>query len=251
MGKRITVTNAENTESERFDSNIDATLQNAVYHEIYKGIYNIKSTDSSIDTDDFLQRLKATGVKTYKDDNLLKPYKSYWFKEDLTLLVFKNYDCCLCISSDKDLSLKFPGKKEDCIKHYNPQEVIDFLLLIDRDMPQIISSCKAKIQKRQKKAKMKAMSKATVTAVVKSTLKGTGIKYKLDLNENRAFLTVKLDHDLETKFALSYKDFMKKIAHVVPTVKQLNTIMQNLDQPLRIKGSYFRTNNENDWEESV
>lgn len=250
MSKNTTDNKQQAGQTERFDISMDARLQKEVYYEIYKRLYQLKSTESSIDTDDLLQKLKASGIATNKEEKLLYSYQSYWYKEDLTLLQFKNFDCCLC-SRSNNIYLKFSRNEEDRITEYNPQEVIDCLLQVDLDMPQFISSCKAAILKEQKKAKMKAMSKATVTAVVKSTLKGTGIKYKLDLNENQAYLTVKLDHDLETKFALSYKDFMKKIVYVVSTVEQLNKIMQNLGQPLRIKKTYFRNNSESDWEESI
>lgn len=250
MSKNTTDSKQPAVEQERFDISMDARLQKDVYYKICKGLYQLKSTDSSIDADDLLHRLKASGIETNKDEKLLTPYQSYWYEEDLTLLQFKNFDCCLCSRSDQ-IYLTFSRNEEYRITEYTPQDVIDCLLKVDQDMPQFISSCKADILKEQKKAKMKAMNRATVTAVVKSTLKGTGIKYKLDLNENQAYLTVKLDHDLETKFALSYKDFMKKIVHVVSTVEQLNTIMQNLGQPLRIKKTYFRNNSENDWEESI
>lgn len=98
----------------------------------------------------------------------------------------------------------------------------------------------------QKKLKMLAVNQATVTAVVKSTLKGTGIGYRLDLGENRAYLTLRLDNGLETKFMLSYKSFMKKIPYIRTTVEQLNGIMRTLEQPLRIKSTYYRQ--KDDWE---
>ena len=119
---------------------------------------------------------------------------------------------------------------------------------IDNDMPKIIKQCTERIHNQKKKEKMKALSKATVETVVRETLKNTGILYKLDLNDQRAFLTLKLDRGLETKFSLSYKSFMDKMPFVVSTVRELNAIMNSLDQPIRVKTTY--RGDKDKWEES-
>ena len=246
----------EEQQHERFDLKMDSNLRSAVYAKISKRFHQLKYHNEKIFiADDFLKELKNsdTDIEIFKDKEHTDPYQDYyWGTNELTLLRFKNIDCCLNVHSS-NISLEFPKVSsyyDVTINYFKVQEVIDLLLQLDKNMPSIIKTCKAEILKEEKKAKMKALSKATVSSVVKATLKGTGIKYKLSLHDSRAYLTVKLDYDLETKFALSDKDFMKKIVHVTSTVEQLNNIMHNLGQPLRIKGSYFRTNNDGDWEES-
>ena len=254
MAKKNTKQTITNEQQERFDLKMDSNLQRAVHSKISSRFYKMEHHDEKVFiVDDFLNEIKTLAIEIFKDKEHTDPYQNYYWKEKvLTLLQFKNFDCCLNVDSD-DFSLEFEKSSsyyDKKVSYFTAKEVIDLLLQLDKDMPSIIKTCKAEILKEEKKAKMKALSKATVSSVVKATLKGTGIKYKLDLHDNRAYLTVKLDYDLETKFALSYKDFMKKIVHVTSTVEQLNTIMRNLGQPLRIKGTYFRTNNDGDWEES-
>ena len=255
MAKKHTKQILTEEQHERFDLLMDSNLQNAVHKEITKRFYKLEyHEEKSLMADDFLENLKTLDIEIFKDKKHTNPYQDcYWGERELTLLQFKNFDCCLNVYSSVEVSLEFKkgtSYYDIRITNFTIKDVIDLLLQLDKDMPTIIKTCKADILKEEKKAKMKALSKATVSSVVKATLKGTGIKYKLDLHDSRAYLTVKLDYDLETKFALSYKDFMKKIVHVTSTVEQLNTIMRNLGQPLRIKGSYFRTNNDENWEES-
>lgn len=256
MTKKNTKETLTEEQHERFDLKTESNLKGAVRDKISKRFHLLEYHDENIFIpDDFLKELKKsdTNIEIFKDKEHTDPYQDYyWGTSELILLRFTSFDCCLNIYSG-NISLEFPKVSsyyDITITHFKVQEVIDLLLQLDKDMPYIIKTCKADILKAEKKAKMKALSKSTVASVVKATLKGTGIKYKLDLHDSRAYLTVKLDYDLETKFALSYKDFMKKIVHVTSTVEQLNAIMRNLGQPLRIKGSYFRTNNDEDWEES-
>ena len=254
MAKKHTKQTLTEEQHERFDLQMDSNLRSAIHEEITKRFYKLKYHDKkALMPDDFLKKLKNLDIEMFKDEEHTVPYQNYrWTKKELTLLRFKNFDCCLNVHSC-DASLEFgigTNYYDIRISNYTSQEVIDLLLQLDKDMPSIIKTCKADILKAEKKAKMKAISKATVSSVVKATLKGTGIKYKLDLNENQAYLTVKLDKNLETKIALSYKDFMKKIVLITSTVEQLNTIMRNLGQPLRVKSTYFRRNNDSDWEES-
>lgn len=254
MKKKDTKKTLPEEQHERFDRKMASNLQSAVHSKIYDRFYQLEHHDEkTFVADDFLKELDALDIETFTDKEHTDPYQDrFWGTKDLTFLRFKNFDCCLNVQSN-DASLEFEkvSRYYDIkVTHFTTQNVIDLLKQLDKDMPAIIKTCKADVLKEEKKAKMKALSKATVASVVKATLKGTGIKYKLDLHDGRAYLTVKLDYDLETKFAISYKDFMKKIVHVTSTVEQLNTIMRNLGQPLRIKSTYFRTNKEEDWEES-
>ena len=241
-------------QQERFDLKMESNLRGIVHDKISAKFYQLEyHKENFLAAEEFLKEIKHLDIDMFKDEEHTDPYQNYrWTKKELTLLRFKNFDCCLNVLSS-DVSLEFgmgTSYYDIRITHYTVKDVIDLLLQLDKDMPSIIKTCKAVILKAEKKAKMKAISKATVSSVVKATLKGTGIKYKLDLNENQAYLTVKLDKNLETKFALSYKDFMKKIVLITSTVEQLNTIMRNLGQPLRVKSTYFRRNNDSDWEES-
>ena len=254
MGKNDIKETTSEVPIERFDLNMVSGLRGAVHNKIRDRFYNRRYDKvMRFVVDDFLQEIEKMGGETFKDKELTDPYQGYrWEIKDLTLLRFKNFDCCLNICSNYT-SLEFErvsGYYDINVTNSTTQEVVDWLLQLDKDMPSIIKACKKSILQAEKKAKMKALNKSTVASVVKATLKGTGIKYKLDLRDTQAYLTVKLDHGLETKFALSYKDFMKKIVYVVSTVEQLNSIMQNLGQPLRIKSTYFRVNKEDDWEES-
>ncbi len=254
MNKKNTKETISEEPSERFDLNMASNLRGVVHDKISGRFYKLKYHDEkAFIADDFLKEMESLDIETFKDKEHTDPYQGYhWSKKELTLLRFKNFDCCLnAHASDTSLEFEKVSTYYDIkVTHYTSKDVIDLLLQLDKDMPSIIKTCKADILKAEKKAKMKALSKTTVASVVKATLKGTGIKYKLDLHDTQAYLTVKLDKNLETKFALSYKDFMKKIVHVVSTVEQLNSIMRSLGQPLRIKSTYFRINKDTDWEES-
>lgn len=236
----------------RFDLNTDKELAYAICEEILRRFWKL---ERRVDGDDLSaqaleERLSSLGYEVSCEQEKTAPYQNSYDPERGFFVAMRNMDFFI---EDRKDSVKFIFARLQyhgslSIGIQNLDVIVDFLVKIDNDMPKIIKRCTERIYNHKKTEKMRALSKATMETVIKETLKNTGILYKLDLNDQRAFLTLKLDRGLETKFNLSYKSFMDKIPYVVSTVRQLNAIMNSLDQPLRVKTTYH--GDKDKWEES-
>lgn len=236
----------------RFDLNTDKELAHTICEEINRQFWKL---ERHVDGDDLSaqaleERLSSLGYEVSCEQEKTRPYHYYYDNKDFFFVAMNNMDFCVK-GRQEDIELIFARlqyRGSLYISIRNLDVIVDFLVKIDNDMPKIIKRCTERIYNHKKTEKMRALSKATMETVIKETLKNTGILYKLDLNDQRAFLTLKLDRGLETKFNLSYKSFMDKIPYVVSTVRQLNAIMNSLDQPLRVKTTYH--GDKDKWEES-
>lgn len=235
----------------RFNLNTDKELAYAICEEISSQFWKLeyRKEHDVLSVQMLAERLSSLGYEVSNEKEKTIPYHNYCNK-DCFYVAMRNMDFCIegRTNGIELLLARIQYHGSLFISIQNIDYIVDFLVKIDNDMPKIIKQCTERIHNQKKKEKMKALSKATVETVVRETLKNTGILYKLDLNDQRAFLTLKLDRGLETKFSLSYKSFMDKMPFVVSTVRELNAIMNSLDQPLRVKTTYH--GDKDKWEES-
>ena len=231
----------------------DTDERSVIYNEIRRMIYDLPLHDEETSWDtDILKDVADSGNLVVKDLNEMEPYIIPWYSMDLyTLLRFHNYDVCL-LGKDQAISLYFFNNRHTIhILDRSARDIVKLLLKLDDDMPKMIKKAKQTVATERKKHKMKEISKTTLTAIVKAQLKGSGIKYRLELGDQQAFLTLQLQHGLETKIRLNYKTFMQKVPHINDMVHQINSIMDVMGQPIRIKASYNGCAGPEPWEESL
>lgn len=98
----------------------------------------------------------------------------------------------------------------------------------------------------QKRAKKKTLNEISIEAIVKARLKGTGIKYRMQKQQYRVALTLCLGHNTQATFYIQHSKFREQLELVLPTVNQLNQLMDELGQPIRVKATEQRVI----WQES-
>ncbi|MCQ2251371.1 MAG: hypothetical protein MJZ66_09710 [Bacteroidales bacterium] len=97
-----------------------------------------------------------------------------------------------------------------------------------------------------KSGKKRELNTQTIKMMVQNALKGTGCRYKLEFDFNKADLYVTLDRKLYTKLEIPFDEIPDRIVRIVPLINDLNRIMKEFNQPLRIKGQQSYA----DWTES-
>lgn len=235
-----------------FDINTDKELAHGVC-DVLKGRLWEKKNDQQkemLTAESLSAALHELGYDISAESADTAPYRNWYSSvEKLIFVAMRNMKFCIK-QEHETVSLMFNNRRCDMYvtARYSLDDVVTFLVDADRDIPAIMGKCKKKLLDAKKKEKMKALSKATVESVVKATLKDTDIQYRLELKEQRAYITLRLNNGLETTVYLSYKTFMQKIPHIVPMVRQLNEMMDALGQPIHIKSTYYQ--NAGNWVES-
>lgn len=102
------------------------------------------------------------------------------------------------------------------------------------------------VQSVQKRAKKKSMTEVSIETIVKARLKGTGIKYIMRKQQYRVALTLCLGHNTQATFYIQHSKFREQLELILPTVDQLNKLMDELGQPIRVKATEQRVL----WQES-
>lgn len=202
---------------------------------------------------DLVDALKSKGYTLEEDKEEIKLYTSGYMsdQDDYFLVKMKHGDCVLQKyqhNSGMTIFAKRGYRNGTYVREMRLEDVVEMIVRVDNELPAIIKKCQKAILQSDKNAKKLAINKRTLDTMVKTALKGTGIKYRLSLADQRALLTLQLDHGLETNIHLSYKNFMDTIPHIQSTVERLNEIMKELEQPLRIKATYYRE--KDTWTES-
>lgn len=239
---------------QRYNLRMDSKLYQRVSDAIRSICYKLKRDEEAepFTIFELVEALNAKGYTLSENEEEVKPYLGFmWHKDYLFLVKMHNGDCGLCKYENNEGMTIFVGRGANngyYVKGVRLETVVELIVQIDNELPEIITKCQEQILKEEKKAKKLALSKSTIDTVVKATLKDTGIQYKLSLSSQKAILTLRLDNGLETNIHLSYKNFMDKIPYIKSTVERLNGIMSELGQPLRIKATYYR--DKESWMES-
>lgn len=86
-----------------------------------------------------------------------------------------------------------------------------------------------------KEAKKKSITENAIEMLVASKLKGTGILYNLIKQKIRVKVIFKIGHRLQMEMVLSHKNFMKQIDMVIDTAKHIKGLVDETNQPIKIK----------------
>lgn len=92
----------------------------------------------------------------------------------------------------------------------------------------------------QKRAKKKSLTEVSIEAIVKARLKGTGIKYIMRKQQYRVALTLCIGRNSQATFYIQHSKFREQLELILPTVEQINSLMEELGQPIRIKAEEKR-----------
>lgn len=87
----------------------------------------------------------------------------------------------------------------------------------------------------QKRAKLRSMNEVSIENLLKSKLSGTGIKYQLKKQQYRVALTLSMSHNTQATFYILHSKFREQLDKVLPSVIQLNQLMDELGQGIRIR----------------
>jgi len=91
------------------------------------------------------------------------------------------------------------------------------------------------LNKCSKRAKLRSMNEVSIEAILHDKLKGTGLKYRLKRQQYRVTLTLVMKHNVQATFIIQHSKFRAQLDMVLPAVMQLNDLMDELGQPIKIK----------------
>jgi len=153
----------------------------------------------------------------------------------LHIASFETFD--LGIYNDDNYTTLFWGTINNSIEivENTPEAIICQLIAIDKQLPQIMESCQAGIVLDKKKQKTKEIAISTIESVVKMQLSGSNLLYKLTTNDEQATLSIHINHKAILEIDISYNNFMPALSKIKTTIEKLNSIMDELGQPIRIQ----------------
>lgn len=227
----------------RLDHNTDPEVIRWIVFEARDLIENAQTEEyDEFTLHDLAEALIAQGAeRVTEDEALARHYVRFaYYGDQHEVIRMTNYDFML-EGVRNDIHITLAGYRTRIwarSNKYTLMGLMNALVKLDFEMPKLVEQGMNYVKEIRKKEKILEINQNTVSNIVKTTMEGTGIEYKLDLYKQQAFLTLYLNHGLETKIRLPYKDFMSKIKHVVDMVHQLNDLMETIGQPIRIKGKY-------------
>ena len=93
---------------------------------------------------------------------------------------------------------------------------------------QLVSSC-------EKRAKMRSLNEVSIERILQSKLQGTGIKYHMLKQQYRVALTLTMSHNMQATFYIQHSRFREQLDQILPTVQQLNQLMDTLGQAIKMR----------------
>ena len=116
----------------------------------------------------------------------------------------------------------------------------DELELWGKEWQELVHGC-------EKRAKKRALNEVSIETMLKAKLTGTGILYHLRKQQYRIAVTLTMSHNTQATFYIQHSKFREQLDMVLPALAQLNQLMDNLGQPIRIRARDYRLK----WVESV
>jgi hypothetical protein len=94
----------------------------------------------------------------------------------------------------------------------------------------------------EKRAKKRALNEVSIETLLKAKLKGTGIRYQMRKQQYRVALTLTMGHYTQATFYIQHSKFREQLDMVLPAVNQLNQLMDELGQPIRVRNRDYHIN---------
>ena len=98
----------------------------------------------------------------------------------------------------------------------------------------------------EKRAKKRALNEISIETILKAKLKGTGIRYQMRKQQYRVALTLTMGHYTQATFYIQHSKFREQLDMVLPAINQLNQLMDELGQPIRVRNRDYHI----DWTET-
>lgn len=98
----------------------------------------------------------------------------------------------------------------------------------------------------EKRAKKRALNEVSIETILKAKLKGTGIRYQMRKQQYRVALTLTMSHHTQATFYIQHSKFREQLDMVLPAINQLNQLMDELGQPIRVRNRDYHI----DWTET-
>lgn len=108
-----------------------------------------------------------------------------------------------------------------------------------QEWEELVHSC-------EKRAKKRAFYEVSIETILKDRLAGTGIRYHMRKQQYRIAVTLTMSHNTQATFYIQHSKFREQLEKVLPALQQLNQLMDDLGQPIRIRALDYRLN----WSES-
>lgn len=105
----------------------------------------------------------------------------------------------------------------------------------DEEWNELLTSC-------AKRAKLRTMSETSIETVLQDRLHDSGMDYIIKKQQYRVTLTLKMKHNVQATFIIQHSKFRQQLEKVLPAVQQLNDLMDDLGQPVKIKTLDRRAN---------
>ncbi len=109
-----------------------------------------------------------------------------------------------------------------------------------KEWHELVHSC-------EKRAKIRKLNEVSIEAILKAKLSGTGIKYQMRKQQYRVALTLTMTHNTQATFYILHSKFREQLEMILPAVEQLNKLMDELGQGIRLK-SFDRNARWNEFE---
>jgi len=97
-----------------------------------------------------------------------------------------------------------------------------------KDWHDLVRSC-------EKRAKIRKLNEVSIENILKAKLSGTGIKYQMRKQQYRVALTLTMTHNTQATFYILHSKFREQLEMILPAVEQLNKLMDELGQGIRLK----------------
>ena len=105
---------------------------------------------------------------------------------------------------------------------------LDELELWEQEWQELVHSC-------EKRAKKRTLNEVSIETMLKAKLAGTDIQYHLRKQQYRIAVTLTMSHNTQATFYIQHSKFREQLDMVLPAVNQLNQLMDELGQPIRVK----------------
>lgn len=98
----------------------------------------------------------------------------------------------------------------------------------NEEWDELVNSC-------AKRAKLRSMNEVSIDTILKEKLTGTGLKFRVKRQQYRVTLTLVMKHNVQATFIIQHSKFRQQLEKILPAVQQLNDLMDDLGQPIKIK----------------
>lgn len=212
-----------------------------VKREYYRDKYQKEALNTRFPTTsrhtNTLEEVKTAFLAAGANEQLVRWVNTHRYRKDTKDLEIALPNLLVRVSEDRgEIRLHHPyyGYGMD-ITHKNLESVAEYFVRVaslweqwNVEWDELVNSC-------AKRAKLRSMNEVSIDAILKEKLKGTELKYRVKRQQYRVTLTLVMKHNVQATFIIQHSKFRQQLEKILPAVKQLNDLMDDLGQPVKIK----------------